>query len=189
MQASNKENQNVYLQKYDDLVNQIRVLKGEIHTLKAHKKGITAEIETRDILLEELTDATNQGDTDYVEELCTSIATRNSRMIKYFKLLRAIDSKLRDKNDVLNETRSELKKLTASEEYKNALEEYKAAIIDQYVHDPDETPPNLDKLIENYSTRNLQNTPYDTSPINLSNSTPMKMQPPKPARCMPCNIL
>ncbi len=182
MQASNKENQNVYLPKYNDLVNQIKELKKEINSLEDQKKDLETVIATRDFLYDERTRAITRWDTAYIKQLCEWIAIYNSSIYENSKLLNDIYSKLYAKNTTLRKTRSELEKLTASEEYK-------AAIIDQYVHDPDETPPNLDKLIENYSTRNLQNTPYGTSPKNLSDSTPMKMQPKKPARCMPTCII
>ena len=119
---------------------------------------------------------------DKHSELCKEIATLKFKRNQYCKNLETTTDELQYKNVVLNETRSELEKLTASEEYK-------AAIIDQYASDPDETSPNPDNLIENDSTRSFQNTPYSTSPIDLSNSTPMKMQPKKPARCMPTCII
>ncbi len=66
MQASNKENQNVYLPKYNDLVNQIKELKKEINSLEDQKKDLETVIATRDFLYDARTRAITRWDTAYL---------------------------------------------------------------------------------------------------------------------------
>lgn len=182
MQASNKENQNVYLQKYDDLVNQIKELIKEIYSLENQKKDLETVIATRDFLFDARTRAITRCDTAYIKQLCEWIAIYNSSIYENSKLLNDIYSKLYAKNTTLRKTLSELKKVTDSKEYKDA-------IIDQYALAPDETSPNRENLIENSTVKKAQGMTYGPRKTNRP-KTDIKKKQPKTTRYMPTyNIL